>query len=70
MSQAAGDAIIVADGEGHMLLWNPDAERLFGFRATEVVGDSLDLMIPERCRERHGTGYQTVRQNRQTRYGT
>jgi PAS domain S-box-containing protein len=68
--QAAGDAIIVADGEGLILLWNPAAERLFGFTATEAVGSSLDLIIPERFRERHWTGYQTVMQTGQTRYGT
>jgi len=68
--QAAGDAIIVADGDGRILLWNPAAERLFGFTATEAVGGSLDLIIPERFRERHWTGYQTVMQTGQTRYGT
>jgi len=68
--QAAGDAIIVADAEGRILLWNPAAERLFGFTATEAVGGSLDLIIPERFRERHWAGYQTVMQTGQTRYGT
>jgi PAS domain S-box-containing protein len=68
--QAAGDAIIVADGEGHILLWNPAAEGLFGFTAPEAVGDSLDLIIPERFRKRHWTGYQTVMQTGHTRYGT
>jgi PAS domain S-box-containing protein len=68
--QAAGDAIIVADGEGRIVLWNPAAERLFGFTAAEAVGSSLDLIIPERFRARHWTGYQTVMQTGQTRYGT
>jgi PAS domain S-box-containing protein len=68
--QAAGDAIIVADGEGRIVLWNPAAERLFGFTATEAVGSSLNLIIPERFRARHWTGYQTVMQTGQTRYGT
>ena len=68
--QAAGDAIIVADVEGRIVLWNPAAERLFGFTAAEAVGSSLDLIIPERFRARHWTGYQTVMQTGQTRYGT
>jgi PAS domain S-box-containing protein len=68
--QAAGDAIIVADGEGRIVLWNPAAERLFGFTAAEAVGSSLDLIIPERFRARHWTGYQAVMQTGQTRYGT
>jgi PAS domain S-box-containing protein len=68
--QAVGDAIIVADAEGRIVLWNPAAERLFGFTATEAVGSSLDLIIPERFRARHWTGYQTVMQTGQTRYGS
>jgi PAS domain S-box-containing protein len=68
--QAAGDAIIVADVEGRIVLWNPAAERLFGFTAAEALGSSLNLIIPERFRARHWTGYQTVMQTGQTRYGT
>ena len=49
--QAAGDAIIVADVQGRIGLWNPAAERLFGFTEAEAVGRSLDLIIPERFRE-------------------
>ena len=68
--QAAGDAIIVADVHGRMVLWNPAAERLFGFTEAEAVGRSLDLIIPERFRERHWTGYRAVMETGQTRYGT
>ena len=68
--EAAGDAIIVADVHGRIVLWNPAAERLFGFTAAEAVGRSLDLIIPERFRERHWTGYRTVMATGQTRYGT
>jgi PAS domain S-box-containing protein len=65
---AAGDAIIVADVEGLIMLWNPAAERLFGFTAAEAVGHSLDLIIPERFRERHWRGYHVVMRTGQTRY--
>jgi PAS domain S-box-containing protein len=68
--QAAGDAIIVADIHGRIVLWNPAAERLFGFTAADAVGCSLDLIIPERFRARHWTGYHTVMATGQTRYGT
>src|SRR5215831_6871711 len=68
--QAAGDAIIAADVEGRIVLWNPAAERLFGFTAAEALGSSLNLIIPERFRARHWTGYRTVMQTGQTRYGT
>jgi len=67
--QAAGDAIIAADTDGKIVLWNPAAERMFGFTAEEVLGHSLDLIIPERWRHRHWEGYQRVMRTGQTRYG-
>jgi PAS domain S-box-containing protein len=68
--QAAGDAIIAADTDGTILLWNPAAERMFGFTAAEALGHALDLIIPERFRNRHWAGYQRVMRTGQTRYGT
>lgn len=68
--QAAGDAIIAADRAGRIVFWNPAAERLFGFTAQEAAGHSLDLIIPERYRERHWDGYGRVMQSGQTRYGS
>ena len=68
--QAAGDAIIAADTDGKILLWNPAAERIFGFTAKDALGHSLDLIIPERLRDRHWEGYQRVMRTGQSRYGT
>ena len=68
--QAAGDAIIAADTDGKIRLWNPAAERMFGFTAEDALGHSLDLIIPERWRTRHWEGYQRVMRTGQTRYGT
>lgn len=68
--QAAGDAIIAADTDGRIRLWNPAAERMFGFTAEEALGHALDLIIPERWRTRHWEGYQRVMRTGQTRYGT
>jgi PAS domain S-box-containing protein len=67
--QAAGDAIIAADTDGKILLWNPAAERIFGFTAEDALGHSLDLIIPERLRHRHWEGYQRVMRTGETRYG-
>ena len=67
--QAAGDAIIVADTDGKIRLWNPAAERMFGFTAEDALGHSLDLIIPERWRARHWEGYRTVMRTGVTRYG-
>jgi PAS domain S-box-containing protein len=66
---ALGDAVIVADPEGRVRLWTPAAERIFGYTAAEVVGRSLDLIIPERFRARHWAGYREVMRTGVTRYG-
>ena len=68
--QAAGDAIIAAGTDGKILLWNPAAERMFGFTAEEALGHALELIIPERLRTRHWEGYQRVMRTGQTRYET
>jgi PAS domain S-box-containing protein len=68
-ANAAADAIIVADAEGNIILWNPAAERLFGYAEIEALGRSLDLIIPERLRERHWAGYEKVMRTGETRYG-
>ena len=68
--QAAGDAIIAADAEGRIVSWNPAAERIFGFTAQEALGQTLDLIIPERFRARHWNGYKQVMSTGQTKYGT
>ena len=64
----AQDAIIFADREGTIRLWNAAAETIFGHSADEAVGQSLDLIIPERLRQRHWDGYTKVMQTGETRY--
>jgi len=66
---AAGDAIIAVDNDGKIVLWNPAAERIFGFTGADAVGQSLDLIIPERFRERHWEGFRKVMRTGETRYG-
>lgn len=68
--EAAGDAIIAADAEGQIILWNAAAERIFGFKASDALGRTLDLIIPERYRDRHWSGFQRVMASGQTRYGS
>ena len=65
----APDAIVYADQEGTIRFWNHGAERIFGFSAAEAIGKSLDLIIPERLRERHWEGYRRVMETAVTRYG-
>jgi PAS domain S-box-containing protein len=68
--QAAGDAIIAANADGLIIFWNPAAERIFGYMKSEALSYSLDLIVPERFRERHWEGYRRVMQSGQTRYGS
>jgi len=58
--QTSSDAIVVSDTEGRFVFWNPGATRIFGFDAVEAVGQSLDLIIPEKLRARHWQGYRHV----------
>jgi PAS domain S-box-containing protein len=67
---AVGDAVVVSDASGAITLWNRAAERLFGYTEAEALGQSLDLMIPERMRQRHWEGYQKTMETGTTRYGT
>jgi PAS domain S-box-containing protein len=57
---AAPDAIITADSEGRILTWNAAAEHIFGHPASEVVGQSLTLIVPERFRSAHEAGIARV----------
>jgi PAS domain S-box-containing protein len=63
------DAVVIADREGSIVFWNDAAERLFGWSAAEAVGRNLDLIIPERLRQRHQTGYRRTMTTGQTSYG-
>src|ERR1700710_839402 len=64
-----GDAVVISDASGAITLWNPAAERMFGFSREEAMGNSLDLIIPERLRGRHWEGYEKTMATGQTRYG-
>jgi PAS domain S-box-containing protein len=54
------EAVIYADRDGVIRAWNEGATSVFGFTAVEAVGQSLDLIIPERLREAHWRGYNTA----------
>jgi PAS domain S-box-containing protein len=65
-----GDAVIVADADGNIAYWNPAATRLFGFTETEALGQSLNLIMPERLRQRHNAGFAKSMETGTTRYGS
>jgi len=61
VTDAAMDAIVSADSEGRLRSWNRGAERMFGWRADEVVGRPLTVIVPERLRAAHTEGIARVR---------
>ncbi len=66
----APDAVLFSDREGIIRLWNRGCELVFGYSAAEALGQSLDLIIPERLRGRHWEGYRQAMETGETRYGT
>ena len=62
-------AIVFGDREGIIRLWNAGAEAMFGYTAAEAVGQSMDLIVPEKHRAKHWEGYDRVMQSGVTKYG-
>lgn len=67
--EQAPDAIIFADRGGAIRVWNHRAETIFGYAATEVLGKSLDVIIPERLRPAHWEGFRRAIDTGQTKQG-
>jgi PAS domain S-box-containing protein len=65
-----GDAVVISDAQGDIVVWNAAATRLFGFSEEEALGQPLDLIIPDRLRGRHNEGYAKTVTTGITRYGT
>jgi PAS domain S-box-containing protein len=63
------DAILLADRNGIIELWNSGAEATFGYTNAEARGKSLDIIIPEKLRQRHWEGFHTAMKTGETRYG-
>jgi PAS domain S-box-containing protein len=65
----SSEAIVVTDPDGAIRLWNEGAAHMFGYSAAEATGQSLDLIIPEKLRDRHWKGYRETMSTGITRYG-
>ena len=68
--ESTQEAVIFADRDGGIRLWNGGAERIFGWTAMDAVGKSLDLIIPEKLRGRHWEGWKHVMETGVTRYAS
>jgi len=68
--EGAQDAIVFADSDGIIRLWNSGAEAIFGYSKEEAIGETLDLIVPEKLREKHWEGYRKVMDTGVTKYGS
>jgi len=66
--QQAPDATIYANRDGVIEVWNTAASAMFGYGAEEALGQSLDLIIPERFREAHWKGFDRALAEGDTKY--
>lgn len=67
--ESSADAIMVCDAAGKITLWNAASTRMFGFTEDEAVGQSLDIIIPQRQQARHWEGYHVTMASGITKYG-
>lgn len=63
------DAIIFADVNGRIQMWNAGAEAVFGFTSAEALGQSLDLIVPEELRDAHWRSFERAMKAGHTKYG-
>jgi PAS domain S-box-containing protein len=68
MLSSLPDAIVYSDSDGLIRFWNSGAQRIFGFSQAEALGQSLDIIIPERLRERHWDGYRRMMETGKSRH--
>jgi PAS domain S-box-containing protein len=66
---ASADAIMACDAAGKITLWNAASTRMFGFEEAEAMGQSLDIIIPQRQQARHWEGYHVTMASGVTKYG-
>ena len=62
------EAVIFADRGGFIRYWGRGAETIFGHSAADALGESLDLIIPERFRSAHWQAYDRAVESGRTKY--
>jgi diguanylate cyclase (GGDEF)-like protein/PAS domain S-box-containing protein len=60
VTDSARDAIVSADDNGRITLFNPAAEQLFGWPAASVLGEPVTLLMPGRFRAHHRDGLEQL----------
>src|SRR5215470_7439102 len=49
----ATEGIVLTNGEGNVVLVNPAAQRMFGYDAAEIIGQPVEMLIPQRFSHHH-----------------
>tara|TARA_R110001599_G_scaffold64023_2_gene178398 strand:+ start:11972 stop:12421 length:450 start_codon:yes stop_codon:yes gene_type:complete len=62
------DAIIFADTDGVVRLWNGGAERIFGHTSADMIGHSMDIIIPEKLLQAHNNGFHHAMSSGEMKY--
>ena len=62
------DAIVHADENGTIRIWNAGAARMFGFTEHEALGQSLYILVPASLRDRHWAGFRETMRTGRTQY--
>ena len=65
--ESAPDAMVIVDANCEIILVNSQMERLFGYRREEVLGQPVELLIPERFRSEHPAHRDTYFENPRVR---
>lgn len=66
--RSSPDALVVIDDRGHIRFANDTVTELFGYSAQQMLGQPIDMLVPERFRSRHGNhiaGFMTAPRNRE-----
>ncbi len=63
--ETAKDAIVTSDADGRIIFWNAAAERMLGYRASEILGHQSTELVPERHRKKDGSGYRQLLSSRE-----
>ena len=67
LTEETRDAIVVADQQGKITLFNPAAQAIFGYSETDVRGQSLTILMPAEFHEAHRAGFQRFLDTREAR---
>jgi PAS domain S-box-containing protein len=63
-----GDGVLFCDTQGIIRFWNRGCEKIFGYSAKEALGQSLDIIIPEKYQKRHWDGFFNAVKSKTSKY--